>query len=189
MKRLTQILSTIQSIDFAILDFIQAHMRAPFLDKVMPFITHLGESGIIWIILAVVLICIKKYRREGFTVAVALVLCLIFCNMLLKNIVARTRPFDINTMIEPIISLPTDYSFPSGHTTASFASAAALLLCKNKLLGIPALMLAVLIAFSRLYLYVHFPSDVIGGMVFGAILAFAAYRVMNKIYEKRKNHA
>ena len=187
--RLTQILSAIQNIDFAILDFIQANIRSPFLDAIMSFITYLGEGGILWIILAIVMICAKKYRREGFTVAAALILCLIFCNILIKNIVARTRPFDINTMIEPIISLPTDYSFPSGHTTAAFAAATALLLCKNRRFGIPTLIIAILIAFSRLYLYVHFPSDVLAGMILGAILAFAAYRIVNKIYEKRKNHA
>ena len=185
--RLTEILSVVQSIDFAILDFIQANMRLPFSDTMMPFITHLGESGILWIILAIVLLCIKKYRREGFTVAAALILCLIFCNLLIKNIVARTRPFDINTAIELLIKPPTDFSFPSGHTAAAFATATALLLCKNKLLGIPVLILAVLIAFSRMYLYVHFPSDVLGGMILGVILAFVAYAIVKKIY--RKNHA
>ena len=189
LTHLTQILSAIQSIDFAILDFIQTHIRSPFLDKIMPFITHLGESGILWIILAIVLLCIKKYRREGFTVAAALILCLIFCNFLLKNIVARTRPFDINTGIELLINPPADYSFPSGHTAAAFASATALLLCKNKLLGIPALVIAALIAFSRLHLYVHFPSDVLVGIILGVILAFAAYAIVNKIWKSRKNHA
>ena len=121
--------------------------------------------------------------------AAALILCFIFCNVLIKNIVARTRPFDINTMIEPLITTPSDFSFPSGHTTAAFAAAFALLLCKNRLLGIPALILAVLIAFSRLYLYVHFPSDVLGGLILGVILAFAAHRIVNIIYKKRKNHA
>lgn len=185
--RCLQILSAIQSADFAILDFIQANMRSPILDSVMPFITHLGAGGILWIIFAIVLMCMKKYRRDGFTIAAALILCFIFCNVLIKNIVARTRPFDINTMIEPLVRLPSDFSFPSGHTTAVFATAAALLLCKNRLLGIPVLILAVLIAFSRLYLYVHFPSDVLAGMILGTALAFAAYAIVNKIYWK--NHA
>ena len=169
---MAQILSAIQSVDFAILDFIQTNMRSPILDSVMPFITHLGAGGILWIILAVVLMCTKKYRREGFTIAAALILCFIFCNVLIKNIVARTRPFDINTMIEPLVRLPSDFSFPSGHTTAVFATAAALLLCKNRLLGIPVLILAVLIAFSRLYLYVHFPSDVLCGALLGVLAGF-----------------
>ena len=162
-------------------------MRSPFLDSVMPYITYLGEGGILWIILALVLICIKKYRREGFTVAAALILCLIFCNFLLKNIVARTRPFDINTAVELLINPPTDFSFPSGHTAAAFATAVSLLLCKNKLLGIPVLVLAALIAFSRLHLYVHFPSDVLCGMILGVILAFAAHAIINLIYKKAEN--
>ena len=171
--------------DFAILDCVQT-CRSPFLDTVIPYITYLGEGGILWIILSIVLICTKKYRRNGFTVAAALILCFIFCNILLKNIVARPRPFDINTEIELLINAPTDFSFPSGHTAAAFAVAAALMLCKNKMLGIPILIIAVLIAFSRLYLYVHFPSDVLAGMILGIILAFAAYTLVNKIYDKRE---
>ena len=183
---MTQIMSAIQNIDFAVLDFIQAHMRVPFLDTVMTRITHLGDGGVLWIVLAILLICIRKYRSEGFTSAAALILCLIFCNFLLKNIVARTRPFDINTAVELLIKSPTDYSFPSGHTAAAFAIAAALLICRNRLFGIPALILAALIAFSRLYLYVHFPSDVLGGMILGIILAIAAYVIINAVWQKQE---
>ena len=186
---MTQILSAIGNVDFAILDFIQANMRSPLLDTIMPYITHLGGVGILWIILSLVLICIRKYRRDGATTAVAIILCFIFCNFLLKNIVARPRPFDINTAAELLIKPPTDYSFPSGHTAAAFATALTLLLCKNKLLGIPMLILAILIAFSRLYLYVHFPSDVLGGLILGIILAFAAHGLVNTIWKRRKNHA
>lgn len=182
-------LSAIQSADFAILDFIQAHMRSPFLDKIMPFITHLGAGGVLFIIFVIVLMCTKKYRREGFSAAAALTLSFVFCNILIKNIVARTRPFDINTSIELLIRPPVDYSFPSGHTAAAFAVATALLLCKNKLLGIPVLIIAVLIAFSRLYLYVHFPSDVLGGMILGIIVAFAANMIVNKMWKKKSRAA
>lgn len=181
---MTQILSAVQNADFAVLDSLQASIRNPFLDTIMPYITHLGAGGILWIILAFALIFLKKYRRSGFTVLTALILCLIFCNGLLKNLVARIRPFDINTMIELLVEPPADFSFPSGHATASFAAAAALLLCRNKLFGIPALIIAVLIAFSRLYLYVHFPTDVFCGMMLGIILAFAAHMIMNVIYKK-----
>ena len=172
------------AIDFSILDFIQTHMRSPLLNTIMPYITYLGESGILWIILTIALLCAKKYQRDGFAVAAALILCLIFCNFLLKNIVARTRPFDIITTVGLLIKPPTDFSFPSGHTSAAFAAATALLLCKNKLPGIPALVLAVLIAFSRLYLYVHFPSDVLGGIVLGVAVAFAGYAIVDLIYKK-----
>ena len=179
-----QLFSSIQNADFAVLDSLQASVRNPFLDTVIPYITHLGDGGILWIILALVLIFLKKYRRTGVTVLVSLILCLIFCNGLLKNIVARIRPFDINTMIELLIEPPTDFSFPSGHTTASFATAISLLLCRNKCFGIPALLIAVLIAFSRLYLYVHFPSDVFCGIVLGIISALAAYMIVNAVYKK-----
>ena len=180
-------MTVITSIDFAILDFIQAHMRCAFLDAVMPFITHLGTGGILWIALALALICAKKYRRAGLTVAAALILCLIFCNLLLKNLVARPRPFDINTGAALLIRPPTDFSFPSGHTAASFASAAALLWSGNKRMGGGAAVIAVLIAFSRLYLYVHYPSDVLAGAALGVILAFAAYKIANRIKCVRNN--
>lgn len=174
----------IERLDFGVLDFIREHMTNPFLDKIMPPITHLGSAGLIWIIICLVLLILKKYRRCGITVAIALILCLIVCNIILKPLIARVRPYDINTLIEIIIEKPTDFSFPSGHTTASFAAAAAILLCKKKLLGCASLLLAVLIAFSRLYLYVHFPSDVISGAILGTLLAVSAFYITNFIYQK-----
>ncbi len=182
---MTDIIARITDADFAILEFIQSHFRCAFLDAVMPVITHLGAGGILWIILALSLICTKKYRRSGFTAAAALILCLIFCNGLLKNMIARTRPFDINTSFELLIRPPSDFSFPSGHTAASSAAAAALLWCGNKRMGIFASVIAALIAFSRLYLYVHFPSDVFAGAVLGVILAYAAHKIVDALYREK----
>lgn len=101
-------------------------------------------------------------------------------NLILKNLVARSRPFSLNTTVNLLISAPTDYSFPSGHTMASFV-AAMILYHTDKRLGIPALMLAFLIAFSRLYLYVHFPSDVIAGALIGAAIGHTVWVVGSKI--------
>lgn len=170
--------------DFAILDFIRNNISNPVLDEVMSAITRLGNGGIIWIALAAVMILSRAYRKTGFKIMLALILSFLICNVLLKPIVARTRPFDINTAIDIIISKPADYSFPSGHTSAAFAAAITLILSERKLIWIPASAIAVLIAFSRLYLYVHFPSDVLCGIVLGTIFAFISVKIVDKLYLK-----
>ena len=165
-------------LDLSILDWIQTHLRCDFLDRVVPWITALGEFGAIWILLALVLLISPRTRKLGLAVAFALVLDLIFCNVIIKPLVARPRPFTLRPEIELLIQAPKDFSFPSGHTAASFAAAGALFFSKNR--GwIPALILALAIAFTRLYLYVHFPSDVICGALLG-ILCGAAGAVLMK---------
>ena len=156
------------SFEFAILDWIQANLRNPILDLLMPALTTLGNSGLVWIILAGVLMFMPKYRKAGAAVMAGLVLEVICCNLVLKPLVARVRPCDVNTAVQLLIARPGDFSFPSGHTGASFAATAALY-CSRSWIWIPSLMLAVLIAFSRLYLYVHYPTDVLAGMLLGVM--------------------
>lgn len=165
--------------ELTILDFIQEHMRNAFLDVGMPFVSTLGNAGIIWIALTVVLLISKKHRKTGILMALALVFDVILCNGILKNAVARTRPFDVNTGISLLVKKPTDYSFPSGHTAASFAAVTALFFAKEKY-WYPALVLAVLIAFSRLYLYVHYPTDILGGILVGILCGVIAYLITRK---------
>lgn len=155
--------------ELGVLDWIAAHCRTAWLDVIMPAITHLGDSGMIWILLGLAILLLdKKNRRTGFQVLLALLLSLIFCNLILKNAVDRIRPFEINTMVQLLIPPPEDASFPSGHTSASFAAATVLMLTRWKGRW-PALILAVLIALSRLYLYVHFPTDVLFGAIVGSL--------------------
>ena len=156
------------SFEFTILDWIQANLRNPILDLLMPALTTLGNSGLVWIILAGVLMFMPKYRKAGAAVMAGLVLEVICCNLVLKPLVARVRPCDVNTAVQLLIARPGDFSFPSGHTGASFAATAALY-CSRSWIWIPSLMLAVLIAFSRLYLYVHYPTDVLAGMLLGVM--------------------
>lgn len=113
----------IQKIDFAVLDWIQQHIKGDFLDFLMPLITALGNGGIFFGLLAVFLLCRKKYRRAGIALLGGLTFCLIFGNLLLKPLVARIRPYDLMEGIELLIKPLKDYSFPSGHTMASFACA------------------------------------------------------------------
>lgn len=160
-------------VEFSILDFIQNQFRTPFGDFVMPLISKLGNGGIIWLVLSGLLCVFPKYRKAGVTMLTALALDVLLCNVMLKPLVGRMRPFTVNTGVELLINAPKDFSFPSGHTAASFAAAFALLFVKNKL-WIPSMILASLIAFSRLYLYVHYPTDVLAGILLGLIVSVAA---------------
>lgn len=154
--------------ELSVLDAIAA-CRNPVLDAFFSAITHLGDAGILWIVLALSLLCIRKTRPLGVCMALALILDLLLCNLMLKPLVGRIRPFALRE-VALLIKAPQDASFPSGHAAASFAAAGVLALRRSKL-AIPALILAITIAFSRLYLYIHFPTDVLGGMLVGLLCA------------------
>ena len=164
------------SFDLPILDWIQAHLQCGFLDFLMPVITLFGEDGIFWIAWAVLMLVLKKHRKTGLGMAFALILGLVVCNMTLKPLIGRIRPYDFQAQnfgitIKLLVDGLHDASFPSGHTIASFEAATVLLL-NNKKMGIPAMILACLIAFSRLYLYVHYPTDVLVAIVLGIAFGF-----------------
>ncbi len=170
--------------EMSILYAIQ-NIRCDFLDWFMVFITNLGNSGIIWIIIGITMLFFKKYRKCGIAILIALLFCLIFGNGLLKNLVKRLRPCWIDNSVKLLIGNPWDYSFPSGHSFSSFAAAISITYFHKKE-GIFAFVLAFLIAFSRLYLFVHYPTDILGGGVLGAIAAFIGIFAANKIYKNEK---
>lgn len=170
--------------EFEILDWFQ-QLHTPVLTRIMKFASRLGDAGFIWILLGVILLLIPKTRKVGALVTVALILDVVTCNMLLKPLVARTRPYDVNTSIELLVRAPKDFSFPSGHTAASFAAFAALWFAKEKKLWVPALVLAVLIAISRMYFYVHYPTDVLAGVLLGIFCGWAAAKIVS-CREKKK---
>lgn len=159
-----------QQWELGILDWIQANLRCGVLDVLMPALSWTCNHGEIWIVLAAVLLAVKRYRRQGLAVGCALVTDLVLCNLILKPLVGRVRPFAVHP-VELLIPPPTDASFPSGHTAASFAAVFALKASGSPLWK-PALAVAVVMAFSRLYLYVHWPSDVLGGVLVGAAAGF-----------------
>lgn len=169
----------ITQIDFKILDFIQNNIAGNVMDFIMKYITHLGDAGAIWIIISVALLCFKKTRKVGIYVAVTLILTAVIGNVVLKNIFQRIRPFiEANHAI--IINPPGGFSFPSGHTSSSFAAACALGIGYKKYA--PYLyVLATLIGFSRLYLYVHYPSDVLVGAILGIAIAVICKKL---VYDK-----
>ena len=171
--------------ELQILDALQT-IHNPVLDTLMCAITRLGDAGIFWILLCMVLLILPKTRRSGVILMAALLVDLVICNGILKPLVHRIRPFDVRTGIELLVKRPTDFSFPSGHTAASFASVMALYLAGEKKIWISSLGLAVLIAFSRLYLYVHYPTDVLGGVVAGLAAGALGYWLVKKVSELKK---
>ncbi len=172
--------------EFVILDFIQKYLKSDIMDQIMIFITRLGDGGMIWIVLTAVLLLIPKMRKVGIVLAVSLIFDLILCNFLVKPFFARTRPYDINTAIQLLIGRQVDYSFPSGHTAAGITCVSGLYLTKQRLLWKMALCLAILIAFSRMYLYVHFPTDIVGGIILGAVCGILGYYTVNVLSKGQK---
>ena len=166
-----------QAAELAVLDWIQAHLRCDFLDTVMPWISRICDHGEIWILLAAVLLLLR--------LSFALILDLICCNIVLKPLIGRVRPFLVNTAVELLTAPPADASFPSGHTAASFAAVFALRASGSPLWK-PALVLAAGIAFSRLYLYVHWPTDVLGGILVGAVAGWAGARLGDALRRRRE---
>ncbi len=169
----------ILQLDYALLDAIAAQLQNALFDVLMPFFSRISAHGELWILLGLLLLCIPGQRKRGLSLWLALLLSVLVCNLLLKNWVARPRPFELREGIELLVRAPGGFSFPSGHTSASFAAAFALFFQRSKLAA-PALILAALIAFSRLYLYVHFPTDVLGGILLGLLLGYAATKLFSK---------
>ena len=170
--------------ELSLLEFIAEHMHCGVLDYLMPVISGLGDLGIFWIVLALVLLSLPQDRARGAQVGLAVLLSGIVCNLLLKNLVARPRPFEFQPLLELIVAAPHDFSFPSGHTSASFAAATVLVRSGWKAAPV-AVLVAVLIAFSRLYLNVHFPTDVLAGVLTGVAVGFIATKLYKLAAGKR----
>ncbi len=169
-----------------ILWWIRDHLTGPFLDTVMPYITSLADHGEIWIVLALVLVCFKKTRKAGVAMGIAMACGYLVGNLGLKNLFARTRPYDV-TEVNLLVEKLHDFSFPSGHTLVSFEAATALWFYHRRW-GVAALVLAALIAYSRLYLFVHYPTDVLAGALLGVGIGLAACWLTNRLWTRRISH-
>lgn len=180
-----------------ILLFLQENVRNDFLTPIMKVITSLGTGGIFWIILTLLLLCFSKTRKAGICAVLALLLSVILNNLILKNLIARIRPYEVIESLERIVSKESEYSFPSGHAATAFAAVTAIAFYMPKKVWIPLLVLAVMIGFSRLYVGVHYPTDVLAGMVSGAVCGFAGVYLekkllleekIAKVFQKHKNN-
>ncbi len=156
----------------------------PVLDAVMAFLSDIGNGGILWIALSVILMIPKKSRTTGFQMMLSIVITFVIGNLILKNVIMRARPCQIDETVALLVAIPSDYSFPSGHSMNGFTAAVALFY-NNKKLGTPALILAALIAFSRLYNFVHFPTDVFFGIILGTVVAIAVCTVWKKVAKSK----
>lgn len=169
----------------SIILWIQENLRGA-LDGLWLFITHLGDDGILWIILGLVLLFWKKTRPIGFTMLISLLFDYLIINVTLKDLIARPRPFVVNEAITPLITDVSPYrSFPSGHSGGSFAAMFALYKWVPKKVGIPALILAALVALSRLYVGVHYPTDIIAGCIIGFMCSVWAYYLVRFLMKKK----
>lgn len=170
--------------ELPILWWIREHLTNPFLDMAMPLVSSLARHGEFWIVLALILLCFKKTRKAGVAMAIAMACGFLVGNMGLKNLFARIRPYDM-VEVEMLVEHLSDFSFPSGHTLVSFNAAIALHHYHRKW-GIAALVLASVIACSRLYLFVHYPTDVMAGVLLAVGIALLCCRFTDWLWERKK---
>lgn len=194
MERRDHIKSGCYIMEIQILHWFET-LHNPITNPIFYVITTLGNAGWFWIVLAVLMLTVlpKKYKKAGLTMAIALILSLIFCNGIMKHLWARPRAFWVvgqNFVVGNefenlygIFNSIHDYSFPSGHSSASFAAAVSIFMWRKKE-GTAALVLAALIAFSRLYFTVHYPTDVLVGTITGALYGVAAYFIVKALMNK-----
>lgn len=154
--------------EIALLDLIRTHLACAWMDVLVPLFTSLGNAGIIWITAALAMCCTKKYRANGIIMLLALLTGLLIGNFIIKPLIARARPCWIMN-VPLLIASPDDFSFPSGHTLSSVIGAVCLT-CANRRFGAIAIPIAAMMAFTRLYLYVHFPTDILAGIVLGVAI-------------------
>ena len=178
--------------ELAILDAIQT-IHTPWLDPLVATYTSTSDFGQLWILLGLVLLCIRKTRKLGATVLVALALGALVTDVLIKPLLMRPRPCDVNPDVIMLVPRPHGSSFPSGHTTAAFAAFGALLFSRLPQfpekapapLVVAVGIAAVVMAFTRLYCYVHYPTDVLAGMVVGLAAGFAAAKIVKAVARRR----
>ena len=170
----------LMEIESAILLWIQNNLRCDFLTPVMRVITTLGNGGAFWIVVTLLLLIFRRTRRMGVYCAASMLLTLLVVNLCIKPLAARTRPYELIQGLKILVSRPHDYSFPSGHAANSLTCAWTIFRLAPRKYGVPALVLAVLIALSRLYVGVHYPTDVLAGAAIGILLSEVALRALRR---------
>ncbi len=172
--------------EFDLLYFLQG-IHNPVLDAICVFLNYAGDGPALILLMFCLLIFLKD-KRPGFTIMLALLFSLLFCNIILKNSFHRDRPCWIDPSVDVLIPIPKDFSFPSGHSSATFATALAVLHYYRRW-GIFAIIMAAIVGLSRLYLFVHFPTDVLVGIMSGITAGLLSGVIVKKIYERREKKA
>lgn len=176
-------LEAVTAWDTSVITAIYENVHSAFLTMFFRIVTLLGEGGIFWIAVAVILLFFKKTRRSGICIGASLLIGVIVGNGIIKNVVARPRPYDAIEGIESVVSHLSDYSFPSGHSLCCFEAATALAMNRTRW-AIPAYVGAVLVAVSRLFLFVHYPTDVICGALLGVLFGVLGSLAAGAIYDR-----
>lgn len=172
--------------ELQILHAIQG-IHQDWLTPVMKFFTTIGECGLVWIVIAIVLACIPRTRKCGLTMMIAMAVTYLVGNLFLKNVIARLRPCAVDTSVTLKIPFPSEYSFPSGHSSNGFAGAVTIF-CYYRKAGILSLIMAALIVFSRLYFFVHYPTDILGGIALGTLDALLAVYLVKRLEASADAH-
>lgn len=175
--------------DQNILFWIQDVLRTPFLNPLVLLFTHLGNGGLLWIVCSGCMLLFKRWRKAGLVALISMLLCFVSGELILKHLIARPRPFmELETLI-PLIPTQSGFSFPSGHTASSFAASFVYLRgAPMKWAKIVFPLLAVLMGLSRLYVGVHYPTDVLGGMLLGILWSQIAWQsscIIQQRWEKK----
>ncbi len=195
--------------EIAFLEWIdRVFHSSDFWNQIIKYFSITNDIGLLWIFFGIVLLCIKKYRKYGIFMLVSLLIGFIINDLILKKVIMRPRPYEKSEALANFVNsiftynenwgatsnkllggvLPNGSSFPSGHTCTSFNCALFLCMTKQKRLYIPSLIIAVLMAFSRLFLCVHYPSDVLAGMILGSGVGLLSFYIFKKpLLTEREN--
>ncbi|MDO4749337.1 MAG: phosphatase PAP2 family protein [Eubacteriales bacterium] len=173
-------METLLAFDADVLLFVQEHIRCGFLDPIMKGASWLGNHGILWVLVGLILLALPRTRREGLDTALGILFPWLITEYLMKNLIARPRPYTVMTELVTLVEQLDSFSFPSGHSCSSFAAATALFLCFRGRGGGYVYILAALIALSRVYVGVHYPTDVLVGAALGTLGAYAAVSFSRK---------
>lgn len=168
------------TLDGNILLWIQTALRQEWMNSFWLFVTRLGDRGIVWLLTILILCCFKKTRKTAVYAFISLAVAFLLGEGLLKHLIARPRPFEMISDLVVLGAKPGSYSCPSGHTMSSFATAWIYYLGLDKRIGIPAMILAVLIGISRLYIGVHYPTDVLLGFILATVVSYVVFRIMKR---------
>ena len=176
----------ISAAEINVLLFIQDHIRNAVLDVIMPIITNIGYKGIVPILVILFMLIVRRYRAVGLTALCAFIGNVAIVNVILKNIVARIRPYDSFDALQLLCDKQDDFSYPSGHTAAVCCVAFVIFFCFPKKIGIPAVIIAIAVGFSRLYIGVHYPTDVLVGGLVGFMMAYLSVTYLYPKFRKMK---